>query len=122
MGLRPEELTREQEEEVIRKTAKRIHNSGMGTAAIWFASTVKPLAHIGSSFGRVFIYPYLWIMKGDVSLWGDRFFTTFYDSENYEKLMNLLEEMDEEDKKKNKVEKEKNKSSPKKNWRRLLPF
>lgn len=117
-----EELTPEQEEELIQKLAKKIHNHGLDAAVIWFASTVKPLSHIGSQFGRAFIFPYLWLMGEETSLWGDRFFTTFYDKENYEKLMNVLEEMSEEDKNKKKVVEEMNKSPSKKNWRRLLPF
>lgn len=125
------EITPEDEEEMIRKIAEKIHKYGMDVAAILFIESVKPLAYIGGQMGRLFISPFLPAFGENIGQGGEKFFTIFEKRENVEKLITLLEKMAKEEEKKPKEKSEKPKEEqkteaeeapPKMGWRRFLPF
>lgn len=128
--FRDEKITHEDEEEMIRKAAEKIHERGLDLAAILFIQSYKPLAYVGGQMGRFMIFPFLYFLGGDISRSGEKFFNIFEKRENLEKLIMLLEKKAEEkDKKKEKikkdniiVEKEVEESRSKRGWRRFLPF
>lgn len=128
--FRDEKITHEDEEEMIRKAAEKIHERGLDLAAILFIQSYKPLAYVGGQMGRFMIFPFLYFLGGDISRSGEKFFNIFEKRENLEKLIMLLEKKAEEkDKEKEKikkdniiVEKELEESRSKRGWRRFLPF
>lgn len=128
--FRDEKITHEDEEEMIRKAAEKIHERGLDLAAILFIQSYKPLAYVGGQMGRFMIFPFLYFLGGDISRSGEKFFNIFEKRENLEKLIMLLEKKAEEkDKEKEKikkdniiVEKEVEESRSKRGWRRFLPF
>lgn len=128
--FRDEKITHEDEEEMIRKAAEKIHERGLDLAAILFIQSYKPLAYVGGQMGRFMIFPFLYFLGGDISRSGEKFFNIFEKRENLEKLIMLLEKKAEEkDKKKEKikkdniiVEKEVEEPRSKRGWRRFLPF
>lgn len=128
------EVTPEEEEEMIRKIAEKVHNYGMDVAAVLFLESVKPLAYIGGQMGRVFVSPFLPAFGESISTGGEKFLTIFEKRDNVEKLLNRIEELtkeEEDSKKRKKAGKEAPKAEnagqesekvPKKGWRRFLPF
>lgn len=123
------EITPEDEDDMIRKTAEKIHKYGMDVAAILFIESVKPLTYIGGQMGRFFISPFLPAFGESIGQSGEKFFRVFEKRENVEKLISLLEEMakeeEEKPKKSEKPEEEKaetEEESPRRGWRRFIPF
>ena len=118
------ELTEEDEEKVIRKTAEIIHRFGMDAAAILMIESIKPLAYIGGQMGRFLISPFLPAISEDLGRKGDIFLRVFEKRENVEKLLNLLEEMAGEEGERRPLETSENdeKEHKKRGWRRLIPF
>lgn len=91
-------MTPEEEEKLIERVAKIIHNRGLDTPAILMLETFKPLSYIGTQFGRFYVSPFL-------SIFGDAFYndtekliTLFEKRENVEKLIKRLEEIASEEK------------------------
>lgn len=120
---RGNDVTPEDEEEMVRKAAEMIHKSGMDTAAILFLESVKPLVYIGGQMGRFLISPWLIIFGEKIDRGGEKFFAVFEKRENVEKLIKLLEKKTEEESEKRKEERAKEEDHPKKRgWRRFLPF
>jgi len=117
------ELTEEEEEEVIRKTAEIIHRFGLDVAAILMIESIKPLVYVGGQMGRFLVSPFLPAISEDLGRKGEVFLRVFEKRENVEKLLNLLEEMaggeEEEKRKKAPIDEEKPK---KKGWRRFFSF
>lgn len=63
MGLYwDDEITPDEEEEMIRKIAEKVHEYGMDVPVILFLESVKPLSYIGSQMGRMFVSPFLPIL------------------------------------------------------------
>ena len=124
------EVTPEDEEEMIKSAAEKIHKYGMDVAAILMLESVKPLTYIGGQMGRFFVSPFLPALGEKIGQSGEKFFTVFEKRENVEKLITLLEEMaKEEDKMKEELKKAKKaqeaeaeETPQKKGWRRFLPF
>lgn len=117
------ELTEEDEEEVIRKTAEVIHRFGLDVAAILMIESIKPLVYVGGQMGRFLVSPFLPAISEDLGRKGEIFLRVFEKRENVDKLLNLLEEMASEEnkgrEKRTPVEEEKPK---RRGWRRFLPF
>jgi hypothetical protein len=133
--FRDEEITPEDEEKMIRAAADKIHDYGMDLVAVLFLQSLKPLSYIGGQFGRFMIYPFLYIIGGDISRNGEKFFTIFENRDNLEKLITLLEKKSEEkgseredkgsereDKKIAEGNQTRKEASPKRGWRRFIPF
>lgn len=114
------EITPEEEEEIIKKAAEKIHQYGMNVAAILMLESFKPLFYIGGQMGRVFVFPFLPVLGDNIEREGEKFFRIFEQRENVEKLILLLEKMEEKPKEERATQKED--SPQKKGWRRFLPF
>ncbi len=99
------EITPEQEEELIRKTADKIHEYGMDTAAILLLESSKPLVWIGGEMGRFFITPFIPAVSESWGIKSETILRVFENRENVEKLMKRLEELTREDEKKKAEEK-----------------
>ena len=120
------ELTEEEEEEVIKSVAKKIHQYGMEVAAILMLESVKPLTFIGSQMGRFFLSPFLPAFGDNIGLAGEKLFYVFEKRENMEKLLTVLEELAREEPEPKKVEEttvtESDEAPQRRGWRRFLPF
>jgi len=89
------ELSEEEEEEIIRGVAERVHRLGLETAAVLFLEASKPLAFIGGSMSRVFVSPFLPVFGEEADLSGQRYIEVFHKRRNVERLIQLIEEMKE---------------------------
>ena len=137
----PDELSDEEVDEIIRKTAEKIHQYGMETVAILTLESVKPLVYIGGEMSRLMISPFLPALGPAVNELGENLINVFEDRENVEKLIVILEEMargeygkEEEERETGATEEEEEKpdsdqisderSEPEKEktWRDWLPF
>jgi hypothetical protein len=127
------EITPEEEEEMIKKVAEKIHQYGMEVAAILMVESLKPLTWVGSQMGRFFINPFLPAFGDEIGMTGEKFFQVFEKRENVEKLLVALEELAGEEQGKPKEEggassdeetpaTESEETPKKKGWRRFLPF
>ncbi len=124
------ELTEEEEEEVIRSVAKKIHKYGMEVAAILMLESVKPLTFVGAQMGRFFLSPFLPAFGDNIGMAGEKLFYVFEKHENMEKLLTVLEELAQEESQPPKKEAlgeepsttESGETPKKKGWRRFLPF
>ena len=117
-----EDPSDEKETEIIKNTAETIYKYDMDLVAILILESIKPLASVGGQFARYVVAPFIPFI-GDNS---SPFFATFQNKNNVERLIQTLEEKgrkDEEEKKRLKqARKAENKESPKKGWRKYLPF
>jgi len=137
----PDELSDEEVDEIIRKTAEKIHQYGMETVAILTLESVKPLVYIGGEMSRLMISPFLPALGPAANELGENLINVFEDRENVEKLIVILEEMargeygkEEEERETGATEEEEEKpdsdqisderSEPEKEktWRDWLPF
>lgn len=118
------EITPEDEEEMIKSVANKIHQYGMDVAAILMIESIKPLTFIGTQMGRFMISPFLPAFGERISMGGEKFLRVFEKRENVEKLIRLLEEMaKEEDRKKKEAKRRaREEGHQKKGWRRYFPF
>jgi len=137
----PEELSDEEVDEIIRKTAEKIHQYGMETVAILTLESVKPLVYIGGEMSRLMISPFLPALGPAANELGENLINVFEERENVEKLIVILEEMargeygkeeenqeagapEEEEEKtdSDKVSDERSEPEKEKTWRDWLPF
>ena len=88
-----EELTEEEVDEIIRKTAERIRQYGMETFAILTLESVKPLVYIGGEMSRLMISPFLPALGPKANELGENLINVFEERKNVEKLITILEEM-----------------------------
>ena len=114
-----DEPSDKEKEEMIKKTADTIYEYDMDLIAILVLESMKPLASVGGQLSRYMVAPFIPIV-GDKSL---PYLATFQNQENVESLILELEERgkQEEERRKKAKAAEKGKS-PKKGWRRFLPF
>jgi uncharacterized protein YacL len=113
-----EELKPEDQEKIIEKAAETIFKYDMDLVAILLLESIKPVATVGSQFTRYMIAPF-------VPFIGERsmpYLATFERKDNVEKLIKLIEKRSKEDDMKQKEEEKKVEVTPKKGWRRFLPF
>ena len=128
-----DEVTPEDIDEIIEWTAREIYRYGMETAAILFLESYKPMSRVGASMGQVFLFPLLPLFGDNAIVKGDKFFQTFQEHENVEKLIQRLEDIaahgikpkekktEDVEKEEKQIEKEKE-IEEKKGWRKYLPF
>ncbi|MCB2172061.1 hypothetical protein KQH65_04925 [archaeon] len=125
-----EEITQEEEEEIIEWIAREFYKYGLETAGIMFLESLKPISRYGSSMGQIFISPMLPILGDNLMMKGDKAMRVFERDENVEKLIQRLEDMavngieDEKETKEEPSNKEDEEvvTEEKKGWRRYLPF
>lgn len=120
-----EELTTEEEDEIIEWTARELYKYGMETAAILFLESFKPMSRIGSSMGTVFFTPMMPFFGDNAAIKSQKVLKLFKEDKNVERLIVRLEEIaskglnpgsDDEEKK------PENGSEKKKGWRKYIPF
>ena len=82
-----DEVTPEEEDDLINRTAEAILKHEMDAAAILVLQSFKPLVSFGGQVGRFFLGPFLPFM-GERE---DALIQTFEKRENVEKLIRILE-------------------------------
>ena len=92
-----DELTEEEEAEIIEKVAEKIHQYKMEGPAILLLETSKPLSFIGSQLGRVYLTPILPLLKQDLGIPAEKILVVFEKRENIERLLQLIEKKQDED-------------------------
>lgn len=112
-----DEITPEEEDDLIEKAAEMILKHEMDAAAILMLQSFKPLVSFGGQVGRFFLGPFLPFM-GERE---DALIQTFEKRENVEKLIRILEKTRREEDEKRKAERE-SEGNAKSGWRRFLPF
>ncbi len=124
-----EEITPEEEAEIIEWTAKQFYRYGLETAAIMFLESLKPISRYGSSMGQVFLSPLLPFLGDNLMFKGDKALRVFQEQANVERLIQRLEELAAEedgkvsaDKEESKEQSEDEPPKEKKGWRKYLPF
>lgn len=88
-----EELSEEEEEEIIRGVANRVHELGLETAAVLFLETSKPLAGVGGTLSRVFVWPFLPVFGEEADVYGQKVIEVFHKRRNIERLIERIEEL-----------------------------
>jgi hypothetical protein len=125
--------TPEDEKEMIRKIAEKIHQYDLDLPAILMIESFKPLSFIGTQMGRFVISPFLPIFGKNIGISGEKFLQIFGKRDNVEKLIKAVEKLTQEEEEQKKVEKAKKlerksdrretgEASKNKGWRRFLPF
>ena len=121
--FRVHKVTLEDEEEMIRKAADKIQEYGMDMAAVLFLQSYKPLTYVGGQMGRFMIFPFFYLLGGDITQEAEKFFMIFENRDNVEKLIQLLEKRAiEKDSEKARKREELKNANQKSGWRRFLPF
>lgn len=114
-----DEVTPEEEERMIEKAYKFISKYGLEDAALLILYSVKPLSPLGGALGRFFLGPV-------VPFIGHReetFITTFEQSKNIGKLIEMINAKREEERaKKEEKKKISKKEDQNKGLRRFWPF
>lgn len=87
-----EEISDEEVEKIIEKVAEKIHQYRMEVPAILLLETSKPVSFIGAQLGRVYLSPFLPLLKEDLNIPVEKILRIFEDRENLEKLIKLIEE------------------------------
>jgi hypothetical protein len=83
----------EQEEELLRKIAERVVRMGLAIPAVFFLESSKPLSFIGSQ-ALVFFEPFV---KAFLNLKSyDRFASMMEERKNVERLIRVIEEMEDD--------------------------
>ncbi len=116
-----EDITPEEEKEIIEWTARQFYKYGLETAAILFLESYKPISRLGTSLGTVFFTPLFPLFGDNVAIRSEKVLRVFQESRNVERLIQRLEEIvqeEEAERKKSKAEE----PAEKKGWRRYLPF
>ena len=118
-------MTSEDEDEMISKIAKKIHEHGLDVVAILVIETIKPLSFIGMQMGRLLVSPFLPVFGENIGISGEKFLQIFEKRENVEKLIKIVENLAREDKERQEAEKAKKletgEKPNKKWWQRLIP-
>jgi len=121
-----EELSTEEEDEIIEWTARELYKYGMETAAILFLESYKPMSRIGTSMGTVFFTPLMPIFGDNAAIKSQKVLKLFEEDKNVEKLIVRLEEIASkglnpktDDEKDDALDSDIEK---KKGWRKYIPF
>jgi len=121
--FRVDKVTPKDEEEMIRKAADKIREYGMDLAAVLFLQSYKPLTYVGGQMGRFMIFPFFYMLGGNITQEAEKFFMIFENRDNVEKLIKLLEKRSiEKDSEKTGKREEVDTDRQKLGWRRFLPF
>ena len=121
---RDNELTIEEEDEIINMIAQKIQEHGLDIFAILIIEGLKPLSFIGANMGSLFVAPFLYISDEKAGHGVDKLFQIFENRDNVDKLLDAIEKMSKEDEERNKIEKAKKlegkKTHNKKWWQRFF--
>jgi hypothetical protein len=138
------EVTPEEEEEILWKIARKVHQYGMEIPSIMFLESIKPLSFIGAQMGRFFLSPFLPAFGEDIGIGGEKVMLIFEKRGNVERLIKMVEKLAQEEKERKEAKKaekkrkkiqaleqeqskgdspgEKPEKLQKKGWRRFIPF
>jgi len=86
------EISPEEEEEVIERSAQAVAKYGFETAAILLLKSLHPMAHFGTHMARIVLAP-LFIFLGKL---GDELLLVYEKGYNIQKLVRRIEELREE--------------------------
>jgi len=92
-----DELTEEEETQIIEKLAEKIHQYKMEGPAIILLETSKPISFIGSQLGRVYLAPLLPLLKDDLGIPGEKILMVLEKRENIERLLQQIEKTKEDE-------------------------
>lgn len=92
-----DELTEEEETQIIEKIAEKIREYKMEGPAIILLETSKPISFIGSQLGRVYLSPLLPLLKEDLGIPAEKILMVLERRENIERLLNLIEQPREDE-------------------------
>ena len=106
------ELTEEEIDRVVNEVAVKIHAFGFDAIAIIALESAKPLSNIGAELSRMFFTPFLPILGPNINMLGDKLVYVFQDRKNIERVIKLLEQMNEEEEKKKAKKAEKKAEEP----------
>jgi hypothetical protein len=87
------DVSPEEEEEIVDRAAHLIHRTGLDAAAILALESFKPMMYVGGQMGRIVFTPILFLLGGKTEELGDKLFTVFEKTENVERLIRKLEEI-----------------------------
>lgn len=113
-----DDVSPDEEDDLIKKTAEMILKYDMDTAAILMLQSFKPLVSFGGQVGRFFLGPLLPFM-GERE---DALIQTFEKRENVEKLIKILEDKRKQEDEERKAKKESEGDDQRSGWKRFLPF
>ena len=93
-----DELTEEEETQIIEKIAEKIRQYKMEGPAILLLETSKPISYVGTQLGKLYLAPLLPLLKEDLGIPAEKILTVFERRENIERLLQIIEQKpDEED-------------------------
>ena len=126
-------ITPEEEEELIQKIAEHVHKHKLEDLAGIVLETAKPLSFIGTQMGRFFLSPFLPILGDNLEASSEKLLHVFEKRANFEKLLQRIDQLQQEENRKEKERKEEEKrlrrergeeelgnDAPKKWWKRLF--
>ena len=99
------DLTEEEIDRIVNEVAVKIHAFGFDAIAIIALESAKPLSNIGAELSRMFFTPFLPILGPNINMLGDKLVYVFQDRKNIERVIKLLEQMNEEEEEKKKAKK-----------------
>jgi exonuclease I len=97
--LTDEDINPEEKKKIIEQIADKIYEYKMETMAIVTLESMKPLTYIGGEMSRFFLAPILPILGHNLNEAGEKYIAIFEDRKNIEKLIQLLEQKIDEEKK-----------------------
>ena len=83
-------LSSEEENEIIQRVAEKIIKYKMETVAILFFTTVRPLAYITGQLGLAFVTPFAPVLN-ETGVTAEKLLKVFEKRENVEKLISIIE-------------------------------
>ena len=87
------ELSEEEIEEIILKTALRIKQYGMEMPAIMALESFKPLMYVGGELTRLTLSPFFPFFGSNFDIWGNKLIYVFEEKKNVDKLIKVLERL-----------------------------
>jgi len=115
-----EKVTEEEEDKLIRYFADKVNHYGMELPGVLLLNWLSPFSRIGGQLGRFMVFPFLFMIGDNIADSGYRFISTFENRDNWNRLINLIEEGLKEE---NKEEKSDFSNKKKRNgWQRFIPF
>lgn len=102
-------ITPEDEEELIDTIAKHVHNNRLGDLASIVLETATPLSFIGTQMGRFFLSPFLPVFGENFDASSEKILHVFEKRANVEKLIQRIDQLDQDGKKREKERKEEEK-------------
>lgn len=91
-----DEITEEEEEEILEKIAERIHQHGMEVPAIMLLESSKPVSYIGTQLSRLYLAPIMPLLREDLGIPAEKILQVFEKRSNIEKLIDMIEEKTKE--------------------------